>query len=47
MNQTRFRIRVLKIAVALTAVVLTLIGVGLSWFDIRIHDTYFTFGSAR
>jgi hypothetical protein len=50
MSYTRFRIRALMIAVALTAVVLALIGVGLGWLhnhDFPIHDTYFTFGSPR
>jgi hypothetical protein len=47
MSQIQFRIRTLMIAVALTAVVLTLIGVGLRWLDIHIHDTSFTFGSPR
>ena len=47
MRQTRFRIRTLMIAVALTAVVLALIGVGLHWRDILVHDIYFTFGSPR
>ena len=41
MSQTQFRIRTLMIAIALTAVVLALIGVGLQWLDIHIHDIYF------
>jgi uncharacterized membrane protein YciS (DUF1049 family) len=47
MSQTQFRIRTLMIAVALTAVVVALIVVGLRWLDIHIHDMYFTFGSPR
>jgi len=50
MSQTQFRIRTLMIGVAVTAVVLALIVVGLRWLhnqDFHIHDTYFTFGSPR
>ena len=47
MRQTRFRIRTLMIAVALTAAVLALTGVVFWWLDIHIHDFYLTFGSPR
>jgi len=47
MSQTQFRIRTLMIAVALTMVVLALIGVCMRSLDIHIHDIYFTFGSPR
>jgi hypothetical protein len=51
MSQIQFRIRTLMIAVALTAVILTLIGVGMRWWlyyqDFHIHDTYIWFGPRR
>jgi hypothetical protein len=41
MRQSQLRIRTLMIAVAVTAVVLALIGAGLHWLDIHVHDIYF------